>query len=104
MHGKPLVVQIPHQLGRQVARQRIENGLARIRTEVAAVATITYWEWIDDRLEFRLRLLYQQLTGCIEVLDQVVRVEVDLPWIMGALAGPIGTRIREVGIPMLSSI
>lgn len=103
MPAKPLVVLIPHQLGRQAARQRIENELARIHSEVAAFATIIEERWLEDRLEFHLRLLHQHLTGRIEVLDEAVRVEVDLPWILRALAGPIGARIREVGMPMLNS-
>ena len=101
MSTKPFVAIVPHQLGRRDARQRIQNGLARIRAEVAVFATVVEERWSDDRLEFRLRLVGQQLTGRIEVLEEAVRVEVDLPWILAALSGRLGARIRNVGTLML---
>jgi Putative polyhydroxyalkanoic acid system protein (PHA_gran_rgn) len=99
---KPFIAVIPHQLGRQAARQRIEGGLALIRSEVGVFATIVEDSWTDDRLLFRLRLLGQQLTGRIEVFEENVRVEVDLPWMLSALSGAIGTRVREVATLMLT--
>ena len=36
--AQPLVVVVPHRLGRQAARDRLESGLTRIRSEVAAYA------------------------------------------------------------------
>ena len=101
MSTKPFVAVIPHQLGRAAARQRIQDGLTRIRAEVARFATIVEDEWVDDRLNFRLRLLGQQLTGRMEVLEESVRVEVDLPWIIAALAGKIRNRVSEVGTLLL---
>jgi hypothetical protein len=103
MSAKPLVVVIPHRLGRQAARQRIESGLAQIHTEVAAFASIQEERWLEDLLEFRLGLLHQHLTGRIEVLDESVRVEIDLPWILRAVAGPIAARIQQVGTAVLNS-
>jgi len=103
MSAKPLVGVIPHRLGRQAARQRIESGLAQIHTEVAAFATIQEERWLEDLLEFRLGLLHQHLTGRIEVLDESVRVEIDLPWILRAVAGPIAARIQQVGTAVLNS-
>ena len=102
MLTKPFVAIIPHQLGRPAARRRIEDGLARIRAEVGAFATIAEERWNGDRLEFRLRLFGRALAGHIEVLDEAVRVEVELPWIVAALAGPIGTRVRDVGGRLLT--
>lgn len=101
MASKPFVAVIPHQLGRQAARQRIEDGLARIRSEVAMFATVVEDHWLGDRLQFRLRLLGQSLTGRIEVLEEAVRVEVDLPWIIASLANKIGTRISKEGTLLL---
>jgi hypothetical protein len=99
--AKPFVAIVPHQIGRDAARQRIQGGLARIRTEVAVFATIVEEQWRDDRLEFRLRLVGQHLTGRIEVFEEAVRVEVDLPWVLAALSGRLGTQIRSVGTLLL---
>jgi len=70
---KPLVAVIPHQLGRRTARKRIEEGLTRIRAEVAAYATSIEDSWTGDRLDFCVRLLGQRLMGRIEVLEDAVR-------------------------------
>jgi hypothetical protein len=45
--------------------------------------------------------MWQQITGRIEVLDDVVRVEIDLPWIMQLLRDTIAIQVRGRGIAML---
>jgi len=44
--------------------------------------------------------MWQRITGRIEVLD-VVRVEINLPWIMRLLGETIAKRVRGRGVAML---
>jgi hypothetical protein len=46
--------------------------------------------------------MWQQVTGRIEVLDDAVRVEIDLPWVMRLLRDTIAKRVRGRGIALLA--
>jgi hypothetical protein len=63
---------------------------------------------LDDRLPLesvitidRNTQMWQQITGRIEVLDDAVRVEIDLPWVMQLLRDTIAKRVRGRGIALL---
>jgi Putative polyhydroxyalkanoic acid system protein (PHA_gran_rgn) len=45
--------------------------------------------------------MWQQVTGRIEVLDDAVRVEIDLPWVMQLLRDTIAKRVHRRGIALL---
>jgi hypothetical protein len=45
--------------------------------------------------------MWQRITGRIEVLDDTVRIEIDLPWVMQLLADTVARRVRSRGIALL---
>ena len=45
--------------------------------------------------------MWQRISGRIEVLDDAVRVEIDLPWMMQLLRDTITKRVRGRGIALL---
>jgi hypothetical protein len=45
--------------------------------------------------------MWQRITGRTEVLDDSVRVEIDLPWIMRLLGETIAKRVRGRGVALL---
>jgi hypothetical protein len=45
--------------------------------------------------------MWQRITGRIEVLDDAVRVEIDLPWVMQLLRDTIARRVRSRGVALL---
>src|SRR5690242_10190978 len=98
---QPFVVIVPHQLGRRAAKERLDRGLGRIRSEVASYATAVQSEWVDDRLTFSVCAMGQTIGSRMDVLDDAVRVEVDLPWLVTLLAGTIAARIRQTGTRLL---
>ena len=97
----PLVVTISHHLGREGAKRRIEEGIGSIRSQVAAVAVSIEDRWEGDRLELRAVALGQQVAATAEVFDDVVRVEVQLPGVLGMIANAITRRIRVEGTKLL---
>jgi hypothetical protein len=98
---KPLTLSIPHTLGRAEAKRRLTDGLTEARARLAAVATSIEDRWVDDRLEFRLVALAQTVTGRIEVLEESVWLEVELPWALGMLAERIRTKVIRQGTLLL---
>lgn len=99
--SKPVVVTIPHQLGRQGAKNRLTTGLADARTQLSGKFASIEETWTDDRLDFRLVAMGQTVAGRIDVYEDSVRVEVDLPWMLAALANKVTGRIEKQGALML---
>jgi hypothetical protein len=99
--AEPLLISIPHRLGRHEAKRRLENGINRLRPELAQYVSALDFDWEADRLNFRARALAQTITGRLEVLEDSVRLEIDLPWLLHLLAHTITPQIRDRGRELL---
>lgn len=99
--SKPLIVTIPHQLGKQGAKTRIHDGLGQARSQLGALGATVEEEWVEDSLAFRVAVLGQTLTGRIDVYEESAHVEVDLPWALALLGGKIRNRLQKQGTLML---
>jgi hypothetical protein len=99
--SKPLIVSIPHRLGREEAARRIKSGLTAARTNYSAFLTINEETWSGDRLAFNLSALGQSAVGLIDIADDHVRLEVQLPWLLAVIAEKLTPSIRKEGTLML---
>ena len=94
----PITVEIPHGLGRQEARRRIEAGFGRLTQQLSGGGFAqAQTSWSGDRMSFSAQALGQALTGRLEVLDTLVHMEVDLPPFLALLAGQIRGRLQREG-------
>jgi hypothetical protein len=92
----PLVISIPHSLGREEATRRLKAGLTRAAASVP-VLTVDEERWEGDRMAFRVRALGQAASGQVDVADDHVRVEVVLPWLLQRFAEVAQAAIRSRG-------
>lgn len=92
----PLVVSIPHRLGREEATRRLKGGLVRA-AESVPVLRVDEERWEGDRMNFRVRALGQIASGRIDVADDHVRLEVVLPWLLQRFAEVAQAAIRSRG-------
>ena len=99
--SKPVVVSIPHRLGKDEALARLKSGLSRGRSHFSALLTIEEEIWSGDHLQFRVRALGQTASGTTEVAQDHVRLEVTLPWLLAAFAEKITPAIRKEGTLLL---
>jgi hypothetical protein len=99
--SKPLVVSIPHRLGKEEATRRLRSGLARVRSDFGQLMAIDRENWSGDHLDFQVRAIGQTASGTIDVADDHVRLEVVLPWLLGVLAERLAPMIRKEGTLML---
>ena len=90
----PLVVSIPHKLGREEAMRRLKTGLARAASSVP-VLSVEEERWEDNRMIFRVRALGQVAAGHVDVAEDHVRVEVVLPWLLQRFAEAAQAMIRS---------
>ena len=92
----PLVVSIPHRLGREEATRRLKTGLTRAASSVP-VLKVDEERWEQDRMIFRIRALGQAASGHLDVADDHVRLEVTLPWLLQRFAEVAQVAIRNRG-------
>ena len=99
--SQPLLVSIPHRLGRQEATRRLKTGLANARANYAQFLTIEEDNWSGDSVQFRVRALGQSASGKVDVFDDHVQLEVTLPWLLAKFAETLAPAIRKEGALML---
>jgi hypothetical protein len=97
----PLIVSIPHRLGREEALRRLKTGLSRAATSIP-VLNVDEERWDGDHMFFRVRALGQAASGHIDVGEDNVRVEVMLPWLLQRFAQMAQTVIRDRGTLLLT--
>jgi hypothetical protein len=92
----PLVVSIPHRLGRDEATRRLKTGLGQAAVSVP-VLKVDQEDWQGDRMVFRVRALGQVAAGHVDVADDHVLLEVRLPWLLQKFADVAQRAIRSRG-------
>jgi hypothetical protein len=97
----PLVVSIPHHLGKDEAHRRLKNGLAEVGASFGHLFSVMEQIWTGDHLRFQVSALGQSASGSIDVAEDFVRLEVFLPWFLAKLGGTIQPLIRKEGTLLL---
>jgi hypothetical protein len=101
--SRPVTVSVPHQLGLSEARRRVDEGFGQLQQQMTGgmglVACQQHWE--GDRLHFEASALGQKMTGRLDVADDSLRIEIDLPEILAALADRISGKLRETSRKLL---
>jgi len=99
--SKPLVLTIPHRLGKAEAVRRLKAGLGGAAAHFHHVLAVQEEVWTGDHLQFRVSALGQSAGGTIDVADDHVRLEVTLPWLLAQLVDKIRPSIARQGTLML---
>ena len=99
--SRPVVVTIPHRLGKQEAVRRLKAGFSKVHSSFGESFVVVKDEWAGDHLDFRASLLGQTTTGTVDVADDHVRLEVQLPWILSLLANKAKALVQRQGKLML---
>ena len=94
--NKPVVLEIPHELGRVEARRRIAEGLGSLAGQISVVGELTH-SWEGDTMRFSLQAIGQTVTGIIIIEERIVRLEVTLPGIFAMVANKVKGRLRDEG-------
>jgi hypothetical protein len=97
----PLIITIPHRLGKQEARRRLQEGLGSAGASFSHLFNIQEQTWTGDHLQFRVSALAQTVRGTIDVADDCVKLEVFLPWLLSKLAETLQPLIRKEGALLL---
>jgi hypothetical protein len=97
---QPVVVTIPHKLGKEEAVRRLKTGFEKLHSGFAQLAVVED-NWTGDRLDFRARILGQTASGIVDVGETSVRLEMQLPWMLAMLAEKAKAIVARQGQLML---
>lgn len=99
--SQPLTVTIPHRLGREEAARRLKTGIGRLDTQFGKHFSLLKNDWTGDHLDFHVAALGQSASGAIDVAEDHVRLEVQLPWLLARLTEKAKLLIEKQGHLML---
>jgi putative polyhydroxyalkanoate system protein len=96
--SKTISIDIPHSLGHAEARRRIDHGFTNLSSQLGdGAANHATHAWKGDHMEFGASVLHQSVTGRLDVMEDQVHIEVDLPALLTAFAGRISGRLQRQG-------
>jgi Putative polyhydroxyalkanoic acid system protein (PHA_gran_rgn) len=98
--SQPIVVTLPHQLGKEEAVRRLRAGFSNAQSGGAGLFVFKN-QWSGDHLDFRASVLGQNTTGTIDVAQDHVRLQVQLPWLLSLLANKAKALVAKQGKLML---
>ena len=98
--SEPVVVTLPHKLGKEEALRRVRPALSKV-SDSFPILKVEQEVWSDDRMDFRVRAMGQVAAGNIQVGDTQVRLEVTLPWLLHKFAQVVQKTIAAKGQVLL---
>jgi len=72
-----------------------------VRSNVGESFMVLKDDWAGDHLDFQASLLGQSTTGTVDVAEDHVRLEVQLPWVLAMLADKAKALVKRQGQLML---
>lgn len=95
-------VMLPHKLGAEEVRRRMHEHAHEIANYFPpGMATVeTSWPH-EDRMDLLITAAGQEIEGGIDVGEDTVVIEMDLPGILGFLNGTLERAVRKHGGKML---
>ena len=79
-------VVVGHRLGKDEAVRRLKEGFARSKGHLGELIAVEQETWEGDTLRFQMRALGQNAAGSIEVMEDALRIDVSLPWLLAKAA------------------
>lgn len=96
---QPIVVDLPHTLGAEEAKRRMQSGSGRLADHIPGGNVQSHWE--GDRMYLNVSALGQQVSGHLDVFENKVRLEMVLPGALGLFASKIEGLLKKKGGELL---
>lgn len=98
--SNPIMVDLPHKLGAQEARRRIERNVGKLSEHIPGGAQVSS-RWTGDRLDLDIDAMGQKVAARIDVQETIVRLTMTLPPALAFFSGMIEPLLRNQGAAML---
>ena len=98
--SNPLTVDLPHKLGADEARRRIERNVGKLTDHIPGGAQVSS-RWTGNRLDLDIGAMGQQVAAEIDIQESVVRLKVTLPPALAFFGGAIEAALKRKGKDLL---
>lgn len=92
--GTPIAIDIPHSLGKEGVRQRLDGGISRITEKIPGGGVVQH-RWDGDTMHFTVTAMGQSIASTATVFADRVHAVVDLPAFLGLFAGKVKEMIER---------
>ncbi len=99
--SQPIIVDLPHSLGTEEARNRMQKGIGRLKDHIPGGSAQVESRWEGDRMHLRVEAMGQEVSGHIDVHPAKVRLELILPAFLAMFSGTIEGLLRKRGYDIL---
>ncbi len=100
MSNTPIRIDLPHSLGTEEARRRIDSRIGDLKDHIPAAADVRA-AWTGERLGLTVAALGQEVNAALDVHETFVRLEVLLPPALGFFRGVVEAGLRKGGGALL---
>lgn len=90
-----VTVVVSHRVGKVEAIRRLKDGFGHMKDSLGAMIAIEQQTWEGDTLRFHMRAMGQTAAGTIQVLDDALRIDVSLPWLLARAANGLLPILRK---------
>ncbi len=101
MQQKTIDVSIPHSLGRDGARARLQGGADLLRARFGSQIARVEETWTDYHADFKFSAMGQSIAGRMDVEESAIKLSVDLPWMLAMIADKIRGKVEQEGRKLL---
>jgi hypothetical protein len=96
----PITVDIPHKLGREAAKARIGGGVGKLADMIPGGGAVEQ-RWEGDVLHFSVSAMGQKVASRLEIFENRVHAEVDLPPMLALFAAKIRDKLASGATKLL---
>jgi hypothetical protein len=97
---QPIIMDLPHSLGAQEAKRRMQDGIHRLKDHIPGGAAVQS-NWSGDRMNLKIGAMGQEVDARLDVGESRIHLEVQLPPMLSFLARPIEAVLRRQGSEIL---
>lgn len=90
-----ITITVPHKLGAETARKRVDEQLIRLQQEYMAKLAQSEVNWVGDVAHIKVSALGQNVTAEVAVLAESVRIDIHLPLLLSMLGGKVKELITQ---------
>ncbi|WP_278391558.1 polyhydroxyalkanoic acid system family protein [Sphingobium yanoikuyae] len=95
-------IDIPHQLGREEAKRRVEQGLPKLEQHIPGGGTMTATWPSDYALDMEISAMAQTIPVKLLIEEDKVHGTVSIPMFLKMMSGPISDFIKTSAQKMLT--
>lgn len=97
----PARIDVPHTLGREAAKTRIDSRIGELGNHLPAFAEVRS-RWTEEhRMEIDVAMLGQDVTATLDIEERVIHVALMLPPMLAMMRGAIEAAVRTTGGQLL---